>query len=328
MSTNLSLIRNVIVAFLAAAGPATAARHHAVADAGLNLPHAEAPGAVPKSTPIPVCVPIGLAINKHDQLFVANHFASGTSCGAPGQITVYDSTGTPLIKRTITEDVQNPAGLAFDKAGRLYVADASQDKVFVYSAAGKLLTARTLTTDPNYNPSGVQVAPNGQVWVANRTGGNISIGEIQVFKGLDVIHTITENLVYPLGIAFQASNKHAWVGNGESPNDAITTYALTGKFLKQYPTSGFTPGYLAFQASGTLVVGNPLSNVVDFINTSGNVTASFSDGVYYPYGIAIDSKGNIYVANVGPGGDYNGSSVTKYTSTGTLLCTITTGKCE
>jgi hypothetical protein len=313
--------------------PARAAVAPVAADAAAGKADLAAAASAPKrarqspALAIPVCVPIGLAVDSKNELFVANHYGSGTSCGSPGQITVYDSSGKQLPKRTITDSVQNPAGLAFDSSGHLYVADASQDKVFVYSASGKLIPSKTLTTDANYNPSGVQIAPNGEVWVANRTGNNIGIGEIQIFKGLKVKYTTTTGLVYPLGIAFQPGGKIAWVGNAESPNDAMTTYKLNGQFYLQYTTPGFTPGYLAFQNASSLVVSDPLSNVVAFYNTSGTQTGSFSDGVAYPYGIAIDSTGAIYVANVGYGGNYNGSSITKYTSAGVLVCTITSSGC-
>src|ERR1700690_1265154 len=90
----------------------------------------------PKSV-IPVCVPIGLASYK-GLLYVANHWTS-SGCGSPGQITVYSRASKQLVRRTITTDIYNPAGLAFDARGNLYVADGTKDQVTVYDPTGKEL---------------------------------------------------------------------------------------------------------------------------------------------------------------------------------------------
>ncbi len=86
-------------------------------------PNATAGLAATKSA-IPVDCPIGLAINSRDELFVANHFSANAACGStPGQVLVFDSTGTQLTDRTITAGLVNPAGLAFDADDNLYESD-------------------------------------------------------------------------------------------------------------------------------------------------------------------------------------------------------------
>lgn len=61
----------------------------------------------PQALPIPVCMPVGLAVNSKNELFVANHYSSGASCNG-GQVVVYDSLGKQLTKRTITANLVNP----------------------------------------------------------------------------------------------------------------------------------------------------------------------------------------------------------------------------
>lgn len=274
---------------------------------------------------IPICVPIGLASHR-GSLFVGNHWTA-SGCGAPGQILVYNSKGQQIPKRTITTDIDNPAGLAFDAKGNLYVADATKDQVTVYDPTGKELKGKTLHTDTNYSASGVQVDSQGNVWVANRNSDNITIGEIQIFHTNGTVTTITSNLVYPVGIAFLPKTRDAWVANSETPNDTITTYSPTGSFLKAHPTPGFTPTYIFF-GSGKFHVTDGIHNEVEFFTAGGKQTGStITEGLSYPYGIAPGAKGNFWVANVGAGGTNNGSSITEYTSDGTLICTITTSGC-
>jgi DNA-binding beta-propeller fold protein YncE len=295
------------------------------ADAMSNVQEAPATETA-KLKIIPVCVPIGLASYK-GMLFVGNHWTS-SGCGAPGQITVYNSKGQQISKRTITTDIYNPAGLAVDAKGDLYVADYTKQHVTVYDPTGKELKGKTLHTDTNYNPSGVQTDSRGNVWVANRNNNNITIGEIQIFHTDGTVTSFTSNLVYPVGIAFVPKNGDAWVANSETPNDIITTYDPTGNFLKAHPTPGFTPTYLFF-GSGKFHVTDGLHSEIEFFTSGGKQTGStITQGLALPYGIAPGAKGEFWVANVGFGGTNNGSSITEYSAEGTLICTITTNSCK
>jgi DNA-binding beta-propeller fold protein YncE len=154
------------------------------------------------------------------------------------------------------------------------------------------------------------------VWVANRTNNNIGIGEIQVFnKSGAVIHTITSNLVYPLGIVFAGSTEDAWVGNSETPNDAMTVYDASGNFVKKVSTRKFVPTYLAIR-TGKLYVTDGLDSELKVFSMSGSVSKTIKAGLDLPYGIAFNAAGDFYVANVG------NNTITEYNSAGTLIKTI------
>ncbi len=195
----------------------------------------------------------------------------------------------------------------------------------VYSLAGKFIPDKLLHTDKNYNPSGVQIDSKGDVWVANRTNENITLGEIEIFhKGRGVPETITESLVYPLGIVFQAKTGNAFVANAETPSgNSFTVFSPDGRFLDQIPTP-FTPGYLAFHGkNGLLYITGPLSSQLGIFSASGHqIGSTITAGLDLPYGIAFDSAGDFFVANVG------NSTITKYSPSGRLLCTITTTGCK
>lgn len=299
-----------------------------VADAGTNVPERSG-GELTPDGPIPICVPIGLAMSKRNLLYVANHWV-GSTCGAPGQITVYNTKGVQQAPRTITKDIYNPAGLAFDAGGNLYVADASKNWVTVYDSAGQELTSKKFNTAaPPWSPSGVQVSKSGDVSVAERRNDNIGIGQVEIFKSKVVVKTLTSNLVYPVGIVFQKGTRRAWIANSETPqgND-FSVYSGTGKYIKDV-AAPITPTYEAYAKNGDLYATDGLHSEIQAFDASGSPVGSpITQNLTFPYGIAFDSSGNFYAANVGSGGPQNGSSISKYDSTGTYVCKIINSGCK
>jgi sugar lactone lactonase YvrE len=270
----------------------------------------------PNGGAVPISLPLGLAVSKKNDLYVANHAGTCDSTSCVGQVTVYSDKGVQIPSKTIKKGINNPAGLAFDHAGHLYVADVGTHTVVVFDANGTEIKGRTMKTDPNFTPSGVQIDSSNNVWVANRNDSDYSVGEIQVFNPAGkVIHTITQGLVYPVGIAFSAQNGDAWVGDSETPNCTMTVYSSGGALVKSISTPGFLPTYLAFSKDGRLYVTNGRGSSIEVFN-KGKLINSITDGVSSAYGIAFDKGGNFFAANVG------NNTITEYSPTGKLIATI------
>lgn len=264
--------------------------------------------ATPLTTPIPLNLPIALAEDRHNNLYVGN---AGTS-----QILIYNSKNVQLTSETIHDSVDNPAGIGFDKKGNLYVANRNTHLVTVYAPSHKRIPGKVFHTvkSNNFAPSGVAVDSTGNVWVASRDDSNYTIGEVQVFDPSGhVIHTMTQNLEYPVGIAFRGPN--AWVCDSTTPSgNALTVFDANGNYLKTVLTSGFTPTYDAQSKSGDLYVTNGLSTDMALLGSAGKVLkTTHNRGLDLPYGIAFNSAGNFYVANVG------NNTITEYNSHGFLI---------
>jgi len=260
----------------------------------------------PRSSPIALNVPIGLAEDKNGNLYVAN---AGSS-----QILIYNSKNQQLTSKTISDGVDQPAGLAFDKTGNLYAAERSSQEVTVYNSAGKLIA--TLHTDDSagYAPSGVAVASSGDIWVANRNNTNYDVGEIQVLSSSGKeLHSSSEELAYPVGVLFEGAD--TWVFNSHSASIAV--FDSNAKLVNTIGLSAVLPSYAAKSSNGDIYVTDQAASSIAELDSSGKVLKTTKNkGLDNPDGIVFDKAGNFYAADSG------NNTITEYDSKGNLIHTI------
>jgi DNA-binding beta-propeller fold protein YncE len=208
--------------------------------------------------------------------------------------------------------LSNPSGLAFDRAGNLYVASHNgigQQTVSEFDAAGNLITGSFVSSSSTLE--GLAFDTNGYFYAVNSSAN-------QVLKfdatGKNLLQTISStNFDSPIGIAFDTG------GNFYVPNRG------NGKVLKFDPAgnpangeifaSGLNePEGVAFDSRGNLYVASFQDGTVSKFDASGNlVNASFASGLSHPIGVAFDYAGNLYVAN------FAGNTVSKFDSNGNLV---------
>ncbi len=266
--------------------------------------------------------PTAIALDAGGKIYVLNsaEFPKGAttvysnSAEFPtGNITVYPplANGTGILNeapvatiggsKTLLDD---PAGLAMDSNGNLYVANAQG------------------------NPfAGKKNVEKGTVTVY-RAGSNGNVEPIATISGSRT------GLSYPLGIALDSSGNiyvtNTYTGNtrGSPPNSSITVYRA-GSSGNTAPIAVIAGGNtdldypqgIALDSSGNLYVEGIVSGVGNSVNvypsgSNGNVSpAAIIVGadteLDLPIGIALDSGGNIYVSN-GFGGPTQRGSVTVY----------------
>lgn len=159
---------------------------------------------------------------------------------------------------------------------------------------------------PQPYPTTLTQSPNDWTMSLNVTGGGLTA---------------------PTALGIDAQN-NIWVANQDGPLSAFTAQGTplssTG-FGVSSGVSQIAEVYgLAIDTSGNIWVtntngGGGAGSVTKFLgatpaSTLGNVAGSFSDGsIQYPYAIAADSDGNLFIANSGT------SSATVYTPAGSLL---------
>ncbi|HEX4232631.1 MAG TPA: SMP-30/gluconolactonase/LRE family protein [Bryobacteraceae bacterium] len=255
--------------------------------------------------------PEGLAVDLAGNLYLAD---TGNNCvrrvypngtivtiagtGAYG----YAGDGAAATSATLA----NPAGIAVDTAGNVYVADSGNHAIRKISASG-IITTLAGNGVPGYsgdggaavnaeldNPTGVAVDSSRNVYVADMY--NCVIREI----------TASEEIV-----TFAGNRIPGYLGDGSQ----ATTAELA------YPTD------VAVDGSGNVYIADSQNSVIRKVSTAGvigtvagNGTAGYAGDsgsatlgeLNFPSGIAVTSSGTLYIADSG------NSRVRQVTSSGTI----------
>jgi sugar lactone lactonase YvrE len=214
-----------------------------------------------------------------------------TYAGTPGQ---HGYTGDNGLATSAT--FNTPNGISFDENGNLYIADTGNHAIRKISPAGMITT----------------VAGTG---AAGFSGDGAAAINAHLNSPWSVTPVTTSNGV-AFYIADQSNNRIRYV----DPTGSISTIAGTG-------TQGFTgdggaatnaqlnvPAGVLVDVAGNIYVADSGNNRVRRINPStgvittiaGNSSESISGdggpadaaGLYGPYSFALDTKGNLYIADV------------------------------
>ncbi len=264
-------------------------------------------------------------------LYVAN-FGNATvtafASGANGNVAPIATIGGTMTR------IEEPAAVTLDAAGNLYVASrlngSNAGSVTVYPAGsnGNVAPAQFIRggqTGLDY-PDGIAVDPvTGNIYVANYSDNTITIyapGTTGNVPPLATIAGSSTGLNVCGGLALDAS-ENIYVGNC---NNAVNVYAAgsTGNTAPMSVISGRKTHIddaltLALDATGNVYVGNLYQGGRNYqgsitsyaAGSNGNVAplAVIKAGktkLEEPYGLAVDSAGNLYAANA------NTSTITAY----------------
>lgn len=211
----------------------------------------------------------------------------------------------------------NPSGLAVDTKGNLFVADSGNNTIRKITPAGVVTTFAGIAVDPDTGVAGNGGTADGAGSAAQFSFGKANIDNIGS-TGLAI--DINDNLF----VADTLNNSIRKL----SPTGIVTTMALkdaaTGSSIALN-----SPDSVAVDTAGNLYVADSGINQVRKITPAGNVSvfagstnpnassgsadgtstaASFNN----PRGIAVDSVGNVYVA------DTNNHTIRKITPAGVV----------
>jgi uncharacterized protein (TIGR03437 family) len=188
--------------------------------------------------------------------------AAGGGSAAPG------NNGLATAAR-----LNSPAGIALDSAGNLYIADAGDNVVREVQSSGIIATVAgsyvqgyngddiPATSAQLNNPSGIAVDKSGTLYIADTNNGRVR----KVAGGM--INTATAVAAKPQGVAVDSSG-NVYVADSDN-----------GRVLEI--RSGLNVWVAGDGALGFFGDGVPADNA----------------GLFSPHGVALDSSGNLYIAD-------------------------------
>ena len=181
----------------------------------------------------------------------------------------------------------NPLGVAVDGAGVVYVADSSNNRIRKIAVDGTVSTLAGSGASGSADDSGTNATFNAPAGVATDASGNVYVTDSSNFK---------VRVISPTG----AVKTLAGSGSAGS-SDGLVSEASFG-FL----------GDLTLDSSGNIYVADWGNSMIRKITPEGMVTTIAGTGntgstdgpvssatFYAPRGIAIDTAGNLYVADSG-----------------------------
>jgi sugar lactone lactonase YvrE len=207
-------------------------------------------------------------------------------------VTIYEPSGAVLRRISRVE----PAALAFDSKGNLYVANdtRSNSSVLVYRP-GTTVISRKITQSVRF-PRTLAIDRSGQLYVANSyfSVGVYAAGSRTLLRKLKSF--------FPISIAFDAAD-NVDVGSSSGPyggsNSQVAVFAHdSSKMLRTIVTGISDPQSLAFDTRGTLYVADANLNVVAaYPQDATEPLRKITNGVRRPTALSFDASGNLYVAN-------------------------------
>jgi hypothetical protein len=237
-----------------------------------------------------------------------------------------------------------PTGVAVDSSGNVYVADTNNSTIREITPAGVVTTLAGIpgTTGDNNgmasaatftNPTGLAVDSSGNIYVADdqdylirkiTSGGIVSTLAGTYNSRTDGSGSTSDAFFYPTGVAVDSSG-NVYVADSENdnirkitPGGSVST--LAGNFLTTGSTNGtgtaalfFHPTGVAVDSSGNVYVaddyncdirlvtsGGVVTTLAGLAGTPGTANGAGSVARFYdPYGVAVDSHGNVYIADTG-----------------------------
>ncbi len=293
--------------------------------------------------------PYGLAVDTSGNLYIADRSNYRIRMVSSGTITTVAGNGTCCYSgdgnSATNAMLDAPSGVAVDSSGNIYIADTYNDRVRMVSASG---TITTIAGDGIYGfagdgavaanaklayPEGLAVDSSGNLYIADSgnarirqvntsgaiatfVGGAINDGGVSSFGLLNQPSGIVRDATGNTYIADTNNNRVRKV----AANGIITTVAGTGTPGSIGDGSAAAsaqlnaPQGLALDSSGNLYIADTNNQRVRMVDGSGNITtvagngnccASTGDGgpptsagIGTPYGVAVDSSGNLYITDI------------------------------
>ena len=242
-------------------------------------------------------LPMGVAVDASGNLYIADTGNNRVRKLASGSINTIAGNGGYAYSgdngAAGKAQLNSPQAAAVDSTGNLYIADTANHVVRKVTAGGTITTFAGNGTPGSTGdngaptaaqlnaPAGVAVDGNGNVYIADTANSHVR----KVASG-GAISTVA------------GGSGPGYSGDGGSGSSALLSF----------------PTGLAADGAGNLYIADTLNSAIRKLSTSGNITTIAGTGLQgysgdgnqasaaqlnYPQGVAVDSLGNVYIADTG-----------------------------
>jgi hypothetical protein len=191
-------------------------------------------------------------------------------------------------------ELYHPSGVALDTAGNIYIADYANNRIRKVTVSTNDISTVAGNGTAGYNGDGgsaISAELNTPYSVAVDTSGNIYISDTNNYRIRKV--TVSTGVISTVA----GTGAGGYTGNGGPAVSAKITQAM-GLALD-------TSSNIYFADWGNAVIREVTASTGNISTVAGSGSNGFSgDGgpataakLYYPYGVAVDTAGNIYIAD-------------------------------
>jgi trimeric autotransporter adhesin len=262
-------------------------------------------------------IPFGVAADPAGDVFIADTQNNRIRKVSPtGTITTVAGSGTPGFSGdggpAISASLNHPMGVALDSSGNIYIADEYNNRIREVSTTGTITTVAgsggpgnsgdggPATSAQLYYPTGIAVDGSGNLFIADSDNNRVR----KVSAG--IITTVAGNG----NAGFSCANGSA-TGVALHTPQGVAVDAAGDLFIADYGNQCIRK---VSGGSITTVAGNGLASF------SGDGGPATSASLNYPTGVAVDSFGNLYIA------DFVNNRIRMVNAAGTISTFAGTGK--
>jgi uncharacterized protein (TIGR03437 family) len=243
-------------------------------------------------------LPIAVAVDGAGNVYIAD---------GPNGLRKVNTSGiinsVPVISSFLSR-IASPGGMASDSAGNVYISDMNGSAIYKLDKTGVLTTVAggTFGFSGDGGPA-TKAALNFPSGVALDSAGNIYFAD----KGNNCVRKVdTKGII----TTFAGTGKAGYSGDGGPATSAKLGLNLTAAF-QGVAVDSAGDVYIADPQNNRVRVVNPAGIISTFAgNGTGFATGSLTNGdggppasaaVVTPYGVAVDSAGNVFIADTGHG---------------------------